>query len=132
MESGLEGISCLWKSFCKSGQDLSVNLSDYVNDAGSVLLSAVQTELIENQLSMKLLKSMHTVSRTDMFPLLQGNDINLVATVFPVIEGIDIHLKTYMFWKTDHEYPVFAHPALVLKCDFLRKTRNGRMTDYVS
>ena len=32
MESGLEGISCLWKSFYKSGQDLSVNLSDHVND----------------------------------------------------------------------------------------------------
>ena len=67
MESGLEGISCVWKSFYKSGQDLSVNLNDYVNDVGSVLLSTVQTELIESQLSMKFLKSVHTVSTTGMF-----------------------------------------------------------------
>ena len=113
MESGLEGISCL----CKSGQDLSVNLSDYVNDAGSILLSTVQTELIENQLSMKLLKSVHTASVTGTFPLLEGNDINLVTTVFPVIEDIDIHLKTYVFRKADNEYPVTPHPALVLKRD---------------
>ena len=104
--------------FDKSGQDLSVNLSDYVNDAGSMLLSTVQTELIENQLSMKLLKSVHTVSITGMFPLLEGDDINLVTTVFSVVEGIDIHLKTFLFRKTDHEYPVFAHLALVLKRDF--------------
>ena len=38
-----------------------MNLSDYVNDAGSILLSTVPTELIENQLSMKLLKSVQTV-----------------------------------------------------------------------
>merc|ERR1712243_172364 len=30
--SGLESISCLGKSFSKSGQDLSVDLSDCVND----------------------------------------------------------------------------------------------------
>ena len=93
MESGLEGTSCLWKSFYKNGQDLSLSLSDFVNDAGSILLSTVQTELIENQLSMKLLESVHTVSITGMFPLLEGNDINLVSTVFPVVEDIDIHLK---------------------------------------
>ena len=101
MESGLDGISRLWKFFYKSGQDLSVNLSDYVNDAGSILLSTVQTELIDNQLNMKLLKSVHTVSITGMFPLLESIDTNLVTTVFPVIEDIDIHLKTYVFWKTD-------------------------------
>ena len=128
MESGLEVISCLWKSFCKSRQDLSVNLSDCENDAGSILLSTFQTELVENQLSVKILKSVHTVSITGMFPLLEGNDINLIMTVFPVIEGIDIHPKTYVFRKTDHEYPVFAHPALVLKRDF-EKTRNCRMID---
>ena len=66
---------------------------------------------------MKLLKSVHTASITGMFPLLEGNDINLVTTVFPVIEYIDIHLKTYVFWKTNLEYPVFAHPTLVLKLD---------------
>ena len=49
MGSGLEGISCLWKSFYKSGQNLSVNLSDYMNDVESILFTAVQTELIENQ-----------------------------------------------------------------------------------
>ena len=118
MESGLEGISCMWKSFYKSGKDLSVNLSDCVNDAVSILLSTVQTELIENQLSMKLLKSVHTVSTTGMFLLLEGNDINLFTTVFPVIEDIDTHLRTYVFRKTDLEYPVFAHPTLVLKRDF--------------
>ena len=117
MESGLEGISCLWKSFYKSGQDLSVNLSDHVNDAGAILVSTVQTNLIENQLSMKLLKSVHTASITGMFPHLNGNDINLVTTVFPVIEDFDIHLKTDLFRKTDLEYPVFAHPTLVLKRD---------------
>ena len=95
-----------------------MNLSDYVIDAGSILLSTVQTELIENQLSMKVLKSVHTVSITGMFPLLEGNDINLVTTVFPVIEDIDIHLKMYVFRKTDLEYSVFAQPAHVLKRDF--------------
>ena len=104
MESCLEGISCLWKSFYKSRQDLSV-----------------QTELIDNQLTVKLLKSVHIVSITGMFPLLEGNDINLVTTVFPVIEDIDIHLKTYVFVKTDLEYLVFAHQPLVLKCDFEKK-----------
>ena len=58
--------------------DLSVNLSGYVSDAGSILLSTVQTELIENQLSMKLLKSVHAESIT--------GGIHLVTTVFPVIE----------------------------------------------
>ena len=53
-----------------------------------------------------------------MFPLLEGDDINLVTTVFPVIDDIDIHLKTYVFRKTDLEYPVFAPPTLVLKRDF--------------
>ena len=118
MESGLEGISCLWKSVYKSGQDLSVNLSVCVNDVGSILLSTVQTKLIESQLSVKLLKSVHTASITGMFPLLEGNDINLVTTVFLVIEYSDIHLKTYVFRKTDLEYPVFAHPTLVLKRDY--------------
>ena len=61
-----------------------------------------------------------------MFPLLEGNDIKLITTVFPVIEGIDIHFKTYVFRKTDHEYPVFAHPALVLKRDF---ERNKKLQD---
>ena len=67
---------------------------------------------------MKLLKSFHTVSITGMFPFLEGNDINLVTTVFLVVEDIDIHLKTYVFRKSDLEYPVFAHPGLVLKRDF--------------
>ena len=111
MESGLEGICCLWKSVYKIGQDLSVNLSVCVNDVGSILLSTVQTKLIENQLSMKLLKSVHTASITGMFPLLEGNDINLVTTVFLVIEYSDVHLKTYVSRKTDLEYPVFAHPT---------------------
>ena len=47
MESGLEGISCLWKSLYKSGQNLTVDLSDNVNEVGSILPSTVQTELIE-------------------------------------------------------------------------------------
>ena len=53
-----------------------------------------------------------------MFPLMEGNDTNLITTVFPVTEGIDIHLKTNVFRKIDHEYLVFAHPALSLKRDF--------------
>ena len=121
MASGLEGISCLWKSFYKSGQNLSVNLSDYMNDVGSILFSTVQTELIESQLFMKILKSVNTVSTTGMFPLVQCNDINLITTVFPVTAGIDIHLKTNVFRKTEHEYPVFGHLALVLKRDFQEK-----------
>ena len=119
MESGLEGISRLWKSFYKSGQNLSVNLSDF-------LFGTVQTELIENQLLMKILKSVLTVSTTFMFPHVEGNDINRITTVFLVAEGIDIHLKTNMFRKTNHEYPVFAHPALVLKRDF---ERNKKLQD---
>ena len=67
---------------------------------------------------MELLGSVHTASITGMFPLLEGNDISLVTTMFPVIEDIDIHLKTFVFRKTDLEYPVFAHPTLVLKRDF--------------
>ena len=63
-----------------------MNLSGNVNDAGSILLSTFQTELIESQLSMKLLKSVHAESITGMFPPLEGNNINLVTTVFPVIE----------------------------------------------
>ena len=63
-----------------------MNLSGYVSDAGSILLSTVQTELIENQLSMLLLKSVHTARITGMFPPLESNNINLVTTVFPVIE----------------------------------------------
>ena len=73
------------KVLYKSGQDLSVNLSDSVNDAGSILLSTVQVKLIENQPSMKLLKSVHTASITGMFPLLEGNDINLVTTVLSIL-----------------------------------------------
>ena len=121
MESGLEGISCLWKSLYKSGQNLSVNLSDCMNDVGSILFSAVQTESIGNQLFMKILKSVSTVSTTGMFPLMEGNDINLITTVFPVTEGTDIDLKTNVFRKTEHEYPVFGHLALVLKRDFQEK-----------
>ena len=134
VESGLEDISCLWKSFCKSGQDLSVHLSDYVNDAGSILLSTVQTKWIENPLSMKFLKSVHTASITGMFPLLEGNDINLVTTVFPFIEKIDIHLKTCVFRKTDLECPVFAHPTRVLKRDFekIMKLQDERFCESTS
>ena len=122
MESGLEGISCLWNCLYKSGQNLSVDLSDYVNDGGSILLSTVQTELIENRLTVKILKSVHTVSNTGMFPPMEGNDINLITTVFSVTEGNDVHLKMVVFRKTDHEYPVFAHSALVLKRD-IEKTK---------
>ena len=131
MESGLEGISCLWKSLYKSGQNLSVDLSDYVNDDGSILLSIVQTELIENQLTVKILKSVHTVSTTGMFPPMEGNDINLITTVFSVTEGNDVHLKMAVFRKTDHEYPVFAHPALVLKRDFekTKKLQDDRLCE---
>ena len=111
MESGLEGVSCLWKLLCKSGQDLSVNLSDHVNGAGSILFSTVQTELTENQLSMKLLKSVHTVSITGVFPLLEGNDIHLATTAFPVIEDTDTHFKACVFL----ECSVCALPTLVLK-----------------
>ena len=65
--------------------NLSVKLGDFVNDDGSILLGTVQTELIENQLILKIVKSVHTVSTTGMFTLLQGDDINLFTTVFPVI-----------------------------------------------
>ena len=62
-----------------------------------------------------------------MFPLLEGNDINLVMTVFPVIEGIDLHLKTHVFRKADREYPVFAHPALVLDFERNKKLQDDRL-----
>ena len=68
-------------------------LSDHVNDDGSIFRSTVLTELIENQLVMKILKSVHTVSTTGMFPLMEGNDINLITTVFSVTEGDDLYLK---------------------------------------
>ena len=50
------------------------------------------------------------------------------TTVFPVTEGIDIHLNTNVVWKTDHAYPVFAHPALVLKRDN-RKLQDHRLCE---
>ena len=103
MESGLESISCLWKSFCKSGQNLSVDWSDHVNDDGSILLNTAPTELIENQHTMRILKSVHAVSATGMFSLMEGNDINLITTVFSVTEGNDFYLKTALFQKTDNE-----------------------------
>ena len=49
MESDLKGISCLNKSFSKSGQNLSVDLSDHVTDVVSILYSIVQITLIESQ-----------------------------------------------------------------------------------
>ena len=87
VESGLEGISCLWKSSCKSGENLSVNWSDHANGDGSILFRSAQTELIENQLFVRILKSVHTVSATGKFSLMEGNDINLNTTVFSVTEG---------------------------------------------
>ena len=48
MESGREGISWLWKSFCKHGQNMPVDWSDHVNGDESILFSTVQTKLIEN------------------------------------------------------------------------------------
>ena len=103
-----------------------MNLSDYVNDVGSILLSTVQTELFENQLGMKLLESVHTVSIKGMFPFLEGNDINLVTTVFPVVEGIDIHLKTYVFGRLIMSILCLRTPALVLKRDF---DKNKKLQD---
>ena len=126
MESGLEGIFCLWKSFCKSGQNLSVDWSDHVNGDGSILFSTVQTELIENQLIARILKSVHTVVDTGMFSLMESNDINLIATVFSVREGNGLYLNTAVFWKTDTEYPVIVHPALLMKRNF---ERNKKLQD---
>ena len=93
MESGLEGISCLWKSFCKSGQNLSVDWSDHLNGDGSILFSIVQTELIENQLIARILKSVHTVVDTGLFSLMEGNDINLIATAFSLNMTIFISIR---------------------------------------
>ena len=45
VESGLAAISCLWKSFYKSGQDLSVNLSDYVFYAESLVRGSLSTRV---------------------------------------------------------------------------------------
>ena len=52
-----------------------MDLSDYVNDDGSILLSTAQTEFIENQLTVKILNSVHTVSTMGMFPPMERNDI---------------------------------------------------------
>ena len=103
-----------------------MNLSDYMNDVGSILFSTVQTELIEKD--PEICEYRET---TGMFLLMEGNDINLITTVFPVTEGIDIHLKTNVFRKTGHEYPVFAHPALVLKRDFerIKKLQDDRLCE---
>ena len=109
-----------------SGQNLSVDWSDHVNGDGSILLSTAQTELIENQLFVRILKSVHTVSATGKFSLMEGNDINLITTVFSVTEGNGLYLNTAVFWKTDNEYPVIAHPALVLKRNF---ERNKKLQD---
>ena len=69
-----------------------------------------------------------------MFPLMEGNDINLITIVFPVTEVVDVHLKTNVFRKTDHEYPVSAYPALVLKRDFERnkKLQDDRLFELTS
>ena len=108
LEHGAHGkrsgrFSCLWKSFYKSGQNLAVNLSDNVNDVGSILFSTVQTELIENQLSMKSQNSVNTVS-TRACPL-SRKDMTSISSrpCFLSLEGSDIHLKTNVFRKTGHE-----------------------------
>ena len=88
-----------------------------MNDDGSILLSTALTELIENQLIMRILKSVLIVSAMGMFSLMEGNVLCL---------------KTAVFRKTDTEYPVTAHPALVLKRDSERETRNCMMIDCVS
>ena len=93
------------------------------------MVSTAQTELIENQLNqliMSILKSVHTMSATGMFSLMECNHISLITTVFSVTEGNDLYLNTAVFRKTDNEYPVIAHPALVLKRDF---ERNKKLQD---
>ena len=122
MESGLDGVSCLWKSLYMSGQNLSVKLSDYVNDDGSILLSTVQTELIENQLIIKMLKSVHTVGTTGMFPLLEGNDINLLTTVFPVIEGVS---------KRNFERNKKVQDGSIMRVDISRSVVKFSILDFV-
>ena len=83
-----------------------------MNDDGSILLTTAQTKLIENQLILRIRKSVHTVSATGVFSLVEGNDTNLITTVFSVTEGDDLCLKTAVFRKTDIEYPVIAHRFL--------------------
>ena len=124
------GTRAVWKvslvcgsSLCKSGQNLSVDWSDHVNGDGSIFFSIAQTELIENQLIARILKSVHTVVDTGMFSLMESNDINLIATVFSVTDGNGLYLNTAVFGKTDTEYPVIAHPALVLKRNFERNKK---------
>ena len=88
-----------------------------MNGDESSLFNTVQTELIENQLIARILKSVRTVSDTGMFSRMEGNDINLITIVFTVTESNGLHLNTVVFRKTDNEYPVTPHPALVLKRD---------------
>ena len=61
-----------------------------------------------------------------MFSLMEGNDINLITTVFSVTEGNGLSLNTAVFRKTDDEYPVIAHHALVLKRN---SERNKKLQD---
>ena len=39
---------------------------------------------------MRILKSVRTVNATGMFSLMEGNDINLIATVISVTEGYEV------------------------------------------
>ena len=62
---------------------------------------------------------------------MQSNDINLIATVFSVPDVNGLYLNTAVFRKTDTEYPVIAHRALVLKRNFERnkKQQDDRLSE---
>ena len=106
MKCGLEGISRLWKCFCKSGRNLSVDWSDHVNGDGSILFSTVQTELIESQLVARILKSVHTVVDTGMFSLMEGNDINLTLLAYRAGHLRSEHISQF-------HLPVYLTPELI-------------------
>ena len=94
MESCLEGISCVRKSFTKSGQNLSVALSDRVNDAGSILASIVQTKLVESQFNTSILKSEHTMNVTAVFG---KTDCDGIILTHPMPDlSVDLNRNLYL------------------------------------
>ena len=97
MECGLEGISCLRKSFSKSGQNLSVDWSDHVNDVGSILCSIVQIKLIESQLDTRILKSEHTMNVTAVF---RKTDCDGIIRTHPMLDLSD-DLNRNLFLKAN-------------------------------
>ena len=84
------GTRCTWKAVWKVSLVCESRISQWTGvttwttmDQFSSVLP--RSKLIENQLIMRILKSVLTVSAMGMFSLMESNDINLITTVFSLL-----------------------------------------------